>query len=277
MIDYIKMDFYRMRKQKTFWIFAIIVFAVTFIIPIIVRLFLNMMYDMTQSIPMEGIEDSSLEISQETIIPKDIPFSSLLRAPFGAITALIIFSLVFAANFFHADIGNGYIKNLAGRAAKIGRLAISKFIVVFVEIVFIFISALIGTILGNLIAYGISFDADIGMGILELLTKLLMAWAMASEVLFFAAGLRVKALAIVFAVFLGTGMFSLIIAPINFGIQQLSKNYDFQLNKFFPDQLFVITDMQAADINLLYGVISSAVLIVVCVFFTYLIANKKDI
>lgn len=279
MLNYLKMDFYRMRKTKTFWIYSIIIFAITFFIPIIVRVFLNMIsYGLTETVTTEAAIESEIEFSpMSDLIPSSIDFSAILKAPFGGMTAIVVFPLVFAANFFYADIANGYIKNLVGRTPRISKLAISKYLVVFVEIFFAFVTGLVGTFLGNLIAYGVTFDSKIGWGLLEFLTKLLIAWAMASFVLLFAAALRTRALSIVIAVFLGTGMFSLLFTPLSFAIQQITKNYDFQLNTYIPDQLFLLTDFEYANISLLNGVISSVVLIALCLFLTIFIIDKKDI
>ena len=279
MLNYLKMDFYRMRKTKTFWIYSIIIFAITFFIPIIVRVFLNMIsYGLTETVTTEAAIESEIEFSpMSDLIPSSIDFSAILKAPFGGMTAIVVFPLVFAANFFYADIANGYIKNLVGRTPRISKLAISKYLVVFVEIFFAFVTGLVGTFLGNLIAYGVTFDSKIGWGLLEFLTKLLIAWAMASFVLLFAAALRTRALSIVIAVFLGTGMFSLLFTPLSFAIQQITKNYDFQLNAYIPDQLFLLTDFEYANISLLNGVISSVVLIALCLFLTIFIIGKKDI
>lgn len=271
------MDLYRLKKQKTLWIFSIIIFAVTFIVPLIVKGFTMLLNNMMQ-VSVEALDaQSAMEIeAMNSALIQRVNFSDILCMPFGGLSSLIIFFLVFSAAFYHADVGHGYMKNLAGQIPRVSMLSLSKFLVMLIPLFTMVLTGLLGTFLGDLLAFGVNFDGKIGMGLLELLTKLLMAWAMSSLAMLFSAGLRIKSLGVIMAVFLGAGIFSILYAPLSFGIQQLFKVYDFYINNYVPDQLFSV-NMQLSGISLLNGVISSVIVIGFSLLLTILLNQKKDI
>lgn len=276
MLNLIKMDLYRLKKRKTLWIFSLIIFVVTFVVPLIIKGFTMLLNNMQATV--EGLDpESAMEITaMNASLIRQVNFSDILRMPFGGLTSLLIFFLVFAASFFYADVGHGYIKNLAGQIPRISMLSVSKLLVTLIPLFLMFLSALLGSFLGNLLAFGVRFDDQIGGGLLELLTKLLMAWAMASVTMLFSAGLRIKSLGVIMAVFLGAGIFSILYVPLSFGIQKLFKLKDFYISYYLPDQLFG-TDMGAANISLLNGVVSSLIVMALSLGLTVLLNNKRDI
>ena len=262
MRNLLRMDLYRMVRQKTLWLFSGIIFVMTFAAPLLTRLFTTLLMGLA---------------GEESVTFDPIPLSTILRAPFGGLTSLLVFFTVFSAVFFYADLSHGYIKNLAGHFPRISMLSVSKFVVILLPMTIMFFVALLGSLLGNLIAFGIDFDDSIGNGVLEFLTKMLMAWAVVSVVLLSSAGIRNKTLGIILGVFLGAGMMTILYVPINLVFQKLFKMENFFVNNYLPDQLLTLANMEQYGVNLLNGVISSVIIIILCVALTMLLNSKKDI
>ena len=107
------MDLYRMFKARSFKVLL----ALTFAISLGSTPMLKGLYDLAKRLSPEGITET-FEATRT--------LSSLISSPFSIITPLLILlSVVF---FFHADMENGYIKNIAGQMPKRGFSILSRYL-----------------------------------------------------------------------------------------------------------------------------------------------------
>ena len=115
----IKMDFYRMRKGKSFIVNLILVFLTAIISAPLVKLMYFIANQLMKATTKPGQE------FQEYVFEKNINLSELIASPFIAKPILVLL-FVSVISFTYADIANGYVKNIAGQLPRRGHTVISK-------------------------------------------------------------------------------------------------------------------------------------------------------
>lgn len=272
MSNLIRMDLFKLRKSKFFLAICITIFAVTFIAPLLIKGFLEILKNMLGN--TDGLDDASAAELAGMINDLSIsaPFSGILRNPFAGLSMVIIPTMIFIVSFLHLDLNNGYIKNIAGQLPSRGYLAVSKYLVIgFAELVFL-VLGIAGSTLGCLVSRGLSFDENIGSGLLELLLKFLLFWGLTAVLLLISNGLGSKTFAIVAGVIFSTGALSIIYMPLSYAFNQLLKTNTIDIARYAPDQMFLAT-----NIDVLAACIGSAVMIAAGLILTIRLMNKKDV
>ena len=270
MRDLFGMEMYKLRKHKLTWASAIVCFAVSFILPILGKVFSHVLYSI-----LAGANQTELLSEADRLIfefDKPMAFSVLLRAPFGGLTLVLIFVFIAASSFLYLDIGGGYIKNIAGQLRSRGQSCYGKYAAVCIQALIFMICGFVGGVLGTLVSRGIYFDSEIAAGLLEFFLKWLVICGLDAVLLFFSAGIGSKALGIVFAVVFGTGSLAMIYMPLSFGVRMLFRLEYFDLSQYMPDQI-----LSLVKINVWAALIGGAVLIAVFFPLTVSVLNKKDV
>lgn len=270
MFDLFRMELFKLRKHKLTWGAAIVCFVVTFVLPLIGKLFAGILYNIVK----DSGEAQAVAEAKNLVDAFNSPleFSSLLKMPFGGISLVLILVFVSASSFLFLDIGGGYIKNIAGQIPSRGHSCYGKYAVVCLQGLLCMLSAFLGGVIGTLIVRGISFDSDIPAGILEFALKWLILCGIDAVLLLFTTGLGNKVLGIVMAVIFGTGALGMIYMPLSFGIRALFRLEDFELGGYMPDQM-----ISASPMNVWASLIGGAVMICVFLPLTVMLLNKRDV
>ena len=213
----IRMDLYRMVKEKSF----LICLLLTFLLALGTTPFARLIYTLAVSLSPEAVEP----------FPAETNLSVMLADPFPVLGFMLLLSLCF---FFYADTENGYIKNIAGQMPMKGFTVLSKFLAAAVHnLVFIAVSV-IGSIIGTLIFQRIVLDAGVPDSLRVLVLKFLLIQSICAILLLVVATLRAKSLGMVLAVLFGLGLTSLIYLGINQGLNSLfGGNID--IAQYMPD------------------------------------------
>lgn len=270
MLNLLKMDLFKLKKTKMFFIFLGIVFGVTIILPILGKAFSMLL----MNIVSHSGDAQTVAQTEALVDVYNTPYelSNIFRAPLGGLPILWLFVFVSSAVFMHLDLANGYVKNIAGQIPSHGYLAVSKIIVVNIHNIIMMVVGAVGSAIGQLISRGLTADSEVGAGIVEFLLKILLVSALSSFLLFFSTGLGNKTLAIVFAVVFGTGMMSLVYMPLNFMLSKLLDNPTLDISLYMPDQMLI-----AANINVWAALIEGIVLTLVFLFLTIRFVNRRDV
>lgn len=270
--DLIRMDLFKLRKSKFFYAVCITTFAVTFITPLLVKGFLELLKNMLES--TDGLDEASATELYQLADGLSVPalFSDILRSPFAGLAFVIIPLMIFLVSFLYQDFNQGYIKNIAGQLPSRGYLAVSKYLVLGLSIIIFFILGIAGSTLGTLISRGIEFDNKIVSGLLELLLKFFLLWGLSAILLLISNGLGSKTFAVVMSVVFATGALSIIYMPLSFALNHLFKTDTINITKYAPDQMFL-----ASNIDIPAASIGSAVLIAIGLFTTIRLLNKNDV
>ena len=194
----------------------------------------------------------------------------IIAHPIGIIDGmLMLLSIVW---FSYADLGHGYIKNIAGQLPKKGQTVISKFIAIEFHNLFLLLTAAVFQFAGLIIFRSPDFSGwEKAIGYFGVNWCLYMA--ISSLVLLFSTGFKSKNAATVVAVLMGTGMLALFYTLIDMGLHKIPFSFmkKFSLADYMPDALL------GEKPPVVKSLIVSACFVVVLIRLTVYIFNKKDI
>ena len=134
MINLIRMDIYRMRKNKAFWICLILAMISAFV-----------------QTPFAWLMSwlGSLITEEPFAFENTALLSQIIGKPFPMFNAVLV--MLSACSFFYADIANGYIKNIAGQMPKRGYTILSKFYAIIPYNLIFMLAAVICNIAGTML------------------------------------------------------------------------------------------------------------------------------
>lgn len=250
-----RMDFYRMRKARSFLVCLILAFLLSLCSTPLAKLLTVLMKLLSDEVPA---------------LPESVKLSELLASPLSSLNAML--ALISVCGFFYADVEHGYIKNIAGQMPKRGYTILSKFLVSIPHSLIFMLVSLVGDLLGTVFIQKIQVDAGVPDALRILFLKLLLLESLCAILLLFTAVLRNKSLGTVFAVLFGLDLMSLVYLAIDAGLDQLLPKKSFSIAKYMPDQLF-----HADKPDTVAALIVSAVVICLFLWLSVRIFDKKDV
>ena len=254
MLNLMKMEWYKLRTGKLFYLLMLVVFVVNgliaLLVPIVSRLFM----------PEIAVSDT---------------MASVLTSPF-TVGLLLIPVFISAISFLYSDFTGGFVKTIAGQVGNRGKMVIAKFVVLGIHNLFFFAAAALSNVAGKAIAGSLVLEGDIVAALMSLLRKWVLSMAVCSIILFFAVGIRNKTIASIFAVVFATGAFSLLYMGISTAVMNIFKISDFSLGDYLPDSL--MNSVNVAENTLVVNGIAVAVIFIgVFVTLTYITFKKRDV
>ncbi len=216
----IRMDLYRMRKAKSFWVYLILVFVFSLAVTPLSRLMISLSRMMSIEAPA---------------FPETVKLSAFFADPFSLLNALLI--MLSVCGFYYADMESGYIKNIAGQMPRKSWVIMSRYLASILHNLLFMLVGVAGYLLGTLPFQRIVADAGLADGIMVFLLKLLVLQSICAILLLTAAVFRNKALGMILAVLMGMGLLSLIYMGIDSALNQLFPQKGFNIADYMPDQL----------------------------------------
>ena len=199
MRNLIKMDLYRMGRSRTFWICLII----TAVLALTTAPVSKLLYSLAGSLSSEA----------RVPFPAQVNLSAILKDPFPLMGLMLL--LLSLCSFFHADMEDGFIKNIAGQMPRKGYTVLSKFLAAIVHNLIFVMTAIAGKVIGTLVVQRIVPDSGAADGIRVLLLKLLLIQSISAVLLLAVTTLRSKSLGMILAVLFGLGLTPLIYLGIS--------------------------------------------------------------
>ncbi len=213
----LRMDLYRMRKAKSFWVCLIIAFALALL----------------QTPIAWGLTFLGRLFSEESIeFPKTSPLGEILRNPFPLLNAMLC--MLSVCSFFYADVENGYIKNIAGQMPMKGFTILSKFQASVAHNLIFALAGITGSLIGNLLVRRIVTDASVLDSIRVLALRLLLFQSICAIMILVVSTFRSKSLGMILAVLFGLGLTTLIYLAISEGLSQLFGK-PVNISSYMPD------------------------------------------
>ena len=214
----IKMDLYRMLKSKAFLICLILFFVLALSTAPLAK----MLYMLARTFATEADAAFMAEVNLSAIIGDPFPMLGFM---------LLLMSLCW---FFHADVENGYIKNIAGQMPMKGFTVLSKFVAAIVHNLIFVVAGIIGTLIGALLVQRIIVDSDVLDSFRVLVLKLMLIQSLCAVLLLVVSTFRSKSLGMVLAVLFGLHLTSLIYMGINEALKpRFGEGTD--ISKIMPD------------------------------------------
>lgn len=214
----IRMDLYRMFKSKTF----LICLLLAFLLALGNAPFEKLMYTVANSLSTEVNETFAAEVSLSGLLTDPFPLMNLMLA---------LLSLCW---FFHADVENGYIKNIAGQMPMKGFTVLSKFVAASVHNIIFAAAGIAGNLAGTVLVQKLIMDVNVLEIIRVLVLKLLLVQSICAALLLVVSTFRSKSFGMILAVLFGMGLTTLIYAGINEGLKPLFGDRT-NIAKYMPD------------------------------------------
>ena len=159
---------------------------------------------------------------------------------------------------------------------------VSKYIVVGIHNCIFMLSCVATNILGVFIAskvFGFSLEADsqIAQSFVILLIKWLLFMGLCSILMFVTTGLKVKTLASVVGVLLGTGSLALVYLGLDQAIKNVFNVNSFTIADYMPDTLAENINVTSSVSTILTAVIVAVICIVLFMVLTIKVFNSRDV
>lgn len=142
MLNMIKMDTYRLFRTKSLYV----IYAIMIVVTALTTMTMATEMDTLQQIQSEIPEEMDSNIGISVMIPTEqgqkVTLFDMVYANLQG-RAIVIFMVIFAVIFSTADMGSGYIKNIAGNVKNRGQLVLSKAIVLFLFTIMTMLSYLV--------------------------------------------------------------------------------------------------------------------------------------
>ena len=252
----IKMDLYRVTKNKSFWV----CFAFVTVLALLVTPFSKLLWLLARTI----------NPGETPPFEKQVSLTEMLSDPFPFLGAML--AMLSACSYFYADVENGYIKNIAGQVPDKGLTVISKFIAIAPHNLLFMAVSVVATLLGSLPFMKIVTDSATLPNLGLFFVRFLLLQSVCSILLFATSAAQNKSLGTVLAVLCGTGLLSLAYMGIDAGLAQLFKNMSFSVSDYMPDQL-----LRASDPRAVTGILVSVVTTVLFLFLSIRLIDRKDV
>ncbi len=263
MLNLLKMDLFKLRKTKSYFVYCAVIFFITMAFPIVLKILVALI--------THSFTDVSESPRQLEMVLHPCSMSEIFSDCFGGVFLLWIVVLVSATNFLYLDLSGGFVKNIVGQIPYRSRAAISKYIVVaVVHNLILMLCGVLGTSVGMLTTRGIQFDDNISDGLLYFLLKFLIAASLTAVLLFCTTGLHNKTLSTVFSVIFGLGMMQMIYSPLSFGLSKLF-NTDINLIQYSPSMMLLSPVLDTAKAS-----IASLAVLVLFLFLTVKLVDCQD-
>ena len=255
MANLLRMDLYRMRKAKSFWVCLILCFVFAL-----------------SSTPLSWLLYllGSLLTGEKQVFPETAELSKLIGSQPGMLGAML--SLLSVCSFFYADLENGYVKNIAGQMPQRGWTVLSKFLASIPHCLLFLAAGLLGKLLGTLILQRIVVDKGVLDSLRILCLRFLLLESICAILLLFTGALQSKSLGTVFAVLFGTGLLSLVYFGIDAGLARIFPKLDLMISDYMPDQL-----LSSSNPDTLTSLAVSALVICLFLWLSVHIFDKKDV
>lgn len=263
MANLIRMDLYRMRKNKGFWVCLIL----TLLLAIAEQPFMKLLTDLGAALAAE-VSEGEITIA----FPKTHNLSEIVSKPFPILSALFV--LLSASGFFYADAENGFIKNIAGQMPKRGYTILSKFLAIIAHNLLFLLVCVAGKVIGTMTVQTVVADELLMKSIGIFAIKLLLLQGICSILLLVDSAFQNKALGTVLAALLGLGILSLIYASIDLALDQLFKSKNFAIRTYMPDQM--LSD-GLSSFKVIPGIIAGAVTIGVFLPLSIRVFDHRDV
>lgn len=180
MINVIKMDLYRMVKNKATWL--IFLASMLMMFASIFMTSQDLAYYNSNPTALQDLQANGDEVNWGIYIGSvkpewcngtEIPLMELVAVNVKS-KLLLMFLVVFVTYFVGSEGRNGFVKNIAGQVTHKGILVFSKFVVISIYTVMMIIGAVLATMLGSAAFLGYINTTGIGQGCIFLAVQILL-------------------------------------------------------------------------------------------------------
>lgn len=220
MNNLIRMDFYRMRKNKTTWI--ILMFLILMMFASVYMSYSDIEYYKNNPSALENLRSSSEEVNWGIYIgsvsPKwcednEVPVDGLIKINIQS-KIVLMFLVVFIVGFVSKENTSGFIKNIAGQVSNRGFILLSKMIIVGIYSLILLAVATVTIFLSSKILFGYVFVKNLGLLIKYILYQWILHVAYGSFMIFLITLLKNEIASLLIGILVSAGILQIVDAFI---------------------------------------------------------------
>lgn len=280
MFNLIKMDMYRLIHSVSTWL-LIIFTALAAIFSIAMT---NMSIQVAQEEPTPIIEDASSEVLvgiSATVKPEwvngNIELGDVICMELQSGLAAIL-CVIFVSLFTCADHKNGFIKNIAGQYPRRGKLILSKFSAIAIQVFIMLLIFVAVTIIFSFIFWGEKVYLASSLPLLKVLgVQYLLHLAIATLIMFLSILTQSTAFSSIAGIILCSGLTTYLYFGINQIVSTIRPSWNFNINNYMLESNIKMVGLDAVSTTLLQGAIVGIVFIIVAVALAMVTMQQRDV
>ena len=281
MFNLIKMDMYRLLHSVSTWVVLIIAVA-TAVFSVAMT---NLDIQESQKAETSAVaEDTSSDVLVGIYVTGNDEWANGKIELDGVISMEVqsgltaMLCVIFAALFANADQKNGYIKNIAGQFPRRGKLILSKFIAIAVQIfliLFVFVAVIA---ISSFIFWGDRVVMESWMPLAKALgVQYLLHLGMAVLTMFLSVLTRSTAFSTTAGILICFGLTVYLYIGINKVVSNIKPSWNFDINNYVLESNMKIIGTGTASNVLLRGAVVGIVFVVIFVALAMVAMEKRDV
>ena len=285
MFNLLKMDFHRLTRTVSTWIFLVLavclaVFCVAMTDTDISALAAEGAGAAQTQTEITRNEDRSIGFSVEANpewVAGDMDISEVAVMEMQSGLPLLI-CILFTAVFVNAEQKNGYIKNIAGQFPNRGLLVLSKWLTVAFWVLVLLLAFVATTVLAGFLLWGDRFNMGSVSELLRVLgVQYLLHLGFASLILFLCILTKSTAGGMVPGILVSFGLCVPLYSAVNKAVAVLFESADFDCSRYMLDGNISMVGFGAPSEVLLRAGLVGCAFAVVCTALSALVMQKRDI
>lgn len=280
MFNLIKMDMHRLVHSVSTWIIMIFVAALAVFSVAMTNTDMQMLEEDPSSVVTDVSEDRQIGIyvdADPEWITGKIEIGSIISTEMRS-GLLAIMCVIFAAIFTNAEQKNGYIKNIAGQFPHRGKLIVSKFIAIAVQVFLMLFVFTAVTVVAGFIFWGGKFYLGEISPILEFFCiQYLLHLGFASLIMFFSVLTHSSAFSMTAGILVCSGLAVPVYSIINKIFSDIRPNWNFDINNYVLDGNITRISLNAVSDVMLRGAAVGLAFALVSLVLSMVIIKKRDV
>lgn len=238
MINVIKMDLYRMVKNKATWL--IFLASMLMMFASIFMTSQDLAYYNSNPTALQDLQANGDEVNwgiyigsvkPEGCTGTEVPLMELVAVNVKS-KLLLMFLVVFVTYFAGSEGRNGFLKNIAGQVTHKGIFVFSKSVVISIFAVMMIAGAVLATMLGSVAFLGYINIANIGQGCVFLIVQILLHIAYGMFVLFLFNVTESSVATMLAGILIAAGILQIVDAILVYVFSKLQAISDFSIMNY---------------------------------------------
>ena len=283
MFNILKMDLYRMVKNKATWIILLASMLMMFASIFMTSQDLN--YYKSNPIAFENLQENGNEVNWGIYIGSvnpewcngnEISLMDLVAVNIKS-KLLLMFLVVFIASFVGGEGRNGFIKNIAGQVKNRSSLIFGKFIAIGIFTTIMIFTAVLSTMLGSLFFLGYINFAGIAQGLIFLLVQVLLhiGYGMFILLLFYIT--RSSIATMLSGILIAAGILQVVDAILLSVFKELNSIADFSIMKYLTSGNVGVLSLNSSNTVYMQASIIAICAMVLMTALSSIILQRRDL
>lgn len=283
MFNVLKMDLYRMVKNKATWI--ILLAAMLMMFASIFMTSQDIDYYNSNPIALENLQENGDEVNWGIYIGSvnpewcngnKIPLMDLVAVNIKS-KLLLMFLVVFIVSFIGSEGHNGFIKNIAGQVKNRSSLVLGKLVAISIFTIAMIVAAVFSIMLGSLIFFGYIHFTGIAQGLIFLAVQILLHIGYGLFILLFFNITRSSIATMLSGILIAAGILEFVDAVLLSVFKGLNSIAGFSVMKYMTSGNVGILSLSSPDAMYIQAGVIAIFAIVLMTALSSIILQRRDL